>query len=694
MRGGGSALLTSAHLRIFRQQLWRKLFSRRVPCPLCSSVESTLVFRSPNVHMAVFRDIFAERVVLCASCGFVYTNPRLSARNLEKYYSRNYRLEGLEVPKTLEEFLGLRYREIWFSKERDLQLVLAQKSSGRLLDIGCASGTLLWLAKEKGFQVSGVEVGKESVAFARNVLGLDVFCGQLSGARFPAASFDVVTMFHSLEHVPEPLPVVREIARILAPDGVFIVVVPNFAAWSSEHDGAHWKWLQPQNHYSHFTPQTLARLAGRAGFYVEISSEEGRYGEAGIQAAFPPGQIPQIYSGLKGSELILIARKQLLQPAVDRSVSVSGSTPASESALSAVPVVAPKKSLVSVLIDTFNHERFIEQAILSVLEQDFPLSDREILVVDDGSTDRTPEIVRKFEPRVRLLRKPNGGQASAFNAIIPQARGGILAFLDGDDWWAPQKLSHVVEAMSADPALGIVGNGIVTVQRNGSEHPEIPHEGHQFHAATPEGARLFRLRRSFLGTSRMTIRAALLRRIGRVPEAIAIEADEYLFTLAAVLAPARIIPEPLTYYRLHENNGFQTANRDPLRMRNLQVSLAALAEGLADQLGRCPMDPQARRLILELVQAEAARPRLTLDGGWPWETVRAEWVIYRTFHPDAGLSQRLLKSARLLPGILMPPAAFYRLQRRIANSGLYLRARGPAPSRQEPQIEAPLKTRP
>src|SRR5208283_2761542 len=93
--------------------------------------------------------------------------------------------------------------------------------------------------------------------------------------------------------------------------------------------------------------------------------------------------------------------------------------------------------LISVLIDTYNHERFIEQAILSVLEQDFPASGREILVVDDGSQDRTPEIAAKFGPQVRLLRKANGGQASAFNAGIPECQGEIVAFLDGDDWWAP-----------------------------------------------------------------------------------------------------------------------------------------------------------------------------------------------------------------------------------------------------------------
>src|ERR1039458_8786747 len=97
--------------------------------------------------------------------------------------------------------------------------------------------------------------------------------------------------------------------------------------------------------------------------------------------------------------------------------------------------------ILSVLIDTFNHERYIEQAILSVLEQDFPSADSEIVVVDDGSTDHTPEIVRKFAPRVRLLSKKNGGQASAFNVAIPKLRGQVVAFLDGDDWFAQGKLT-------------------------------------------------------------------------------------------------------------------------------------------------------------------------------------------------------------------------------------------------------------
>jgi len=333
------------------------------------------------------------------------------------------------------------------------------------------------------------------------------------------------------------------------------------------------------------------------------------------------------------------------------------------------------KPTATVLIDTYNHERFIEEAIVSVLEQDFPASEMEILVVDDGSTDRTPEIVRKFEPSVRLIRKANGGQATAFNAGIPHAQGEIVAFLDGDDWWAPKKLARVVGTMKADPALGILGHGLLIVQPDGGEHPEILREGFRFQADTIVGARLFCRRGSFLGTSRMTIRADLLRRIGPVPEALTVQADEYLFTLAAVSAGVQILPEALTYYRLHDSNAFQMTKNDPQRLRRKQKVLAELARYLDEQLRQRGVDARVARVITGRVQADADQLRLILDGGWPWETVETEWKIYEVTHPDAPLSHRVFKVLTLLAALATPPRTFYGVQRKLAQNLLYQRAR-------------------
>jgi len=122
-----------------------------------------------------------------------------------------------------------------------------------------------------------------------------------------------------------------------------------------------------------------------------------------------------------------------------------------------------------VLIDTYRHEKLIAKAINSVLEQDYPDSHRQVIVVNDGSTDHTAEIVRSFAPPVRLITKKNGGQASAFNTGIPECHGEVIVFLDGDDWWAQRKLQKVAEVFRADAALGMIGHAFIESFDNGAQ---------------------------------------------------------------------------------------------------------------------------------------------------------------------------------------------------------------------------------
>ena len=333
------------------------------------------------------------------------------------------------------------------------------------------------------------------------------------------------------------------------------------------------------------------------------------------------------------------------------------------------------KSFASVLIDTYNHERFIEQAIVSALEQDFPGSEREIIVVDDGSTDRTPEIVKKFEPRVRLLRKENGGQASAFNAGVSECRGEFVAFLDGDDWWAPGKLQAVAGALGSDASIGLVGHGITEAFPDGSQHVQLLNDVPRFRIDSEAGARSFRLRKSFLGTSRMTMRAAVLRQIGRVPEALTIQADEYLFTIAGFMAEVLILRESLAFYRLHARNAFQVASGDRSALRRKQNVLETLAKSLTTKLEEQKVAQGIARIIVESIETEAELIRLSLDAGLPWETVRTEVRNYRIMHPDASLPHWLFKWLALLPSCVMPSRNYYSLRQRVSENGVYRKAR-------------------
>lgn len=331
--------------------------------------------------------------------------------------------------------------------------------------------------------------------------------------------------------------------------------------------------------------------------------------------------------------------------------------------------------LFSVLIDTCNHESFIEQAVRSVLDQDFSSAGYEIIVVDDGSTDRTASILRAFGPRIRVLHKQNGGQASAFNLGIPQCRGEVIAFLDGDDWWAPGKLSRLAEVFSADSSIGFVGHAIVESLATGTERLIAPGSETRFRLDSLSSARFFRLNRCFMGTSRMAIRSAIARRILPVPAALVFEADEYLFTLAPAMAGAVLLTDPLTYYRLHGANLFMASGATSGGERRKQQVLAALATELRRALPLQGVAPDVARAILEMVDTEAIQLRLKLDGGFPWETFHTESALYRILHPSAPARSKIFRNLSMLPALLLPPRWFYSVRRWLASRPWYGRLR-------------------
>lgn len=329
------------------------------------------------------------------------------------------------------------------------------------------------------------------------------------------------------------------------------------------------------------------------------------------------------------------------------------------------------KPTVTVLIDTYNHERFIEEAIASVLEQDFPPSEMDILVVDDGSTDRTPDIVRKFAPRVRLLQKPNGGQASAFNAGIPEANGEIIAFLDGDDWWKKNKLSAVMNAFQNAPAVGVVGHGIIQIDPLAKQGATLlPQASGYFDLRSTHGAQAFRNFMCFLGTSRVAIRKNILMQLLPIPESLTIEADEFMSAVGVALAGAILLAEPLTFYRLHDQNLFQFRTNDAVRMRKKMQALDCLAVELADRLSALGISPEVIAIVVDPIRIAVSRTTLVLDGGTPWEAYRVERADFRHSYSRAGLGYRIYKECALAMSLLMPPRYFYRLRQWYATKGL------------------------
>jgi glycosyltransferase involved in cell wall biosynthesis len=173
---------------------------------------------------------------------------------------------------------------------------------------------------------------------------------------------------------------------------------------------------------------------------------------------------------------------------------------------------------VSAIVAVYNGARFIADALSSIVGQTAPPD--EVLVIDDGSTDGTGDVVARF-PRVRSLRRDaNGGQASALNWGVASARGAYLAFLDADDVWAPDKLARQLAAFEEDPALDVVyGQARTRILGGGGDDAwtklGLPSAVHRGRAGEPsQGSPLEdRVLPAFL-PSAMLIRRAAFARVG------------------------------------------------------------------------------------------------------------------------------------------------------------------------------------
>lgn len=322
-----------------------------------------------------------------------------------------------------------------------------------------------------------------------------------------------------------------------------------------------------------------------------------------------------------------------------------------------------RRPTVTVIVDTFNHDRFIEQALGSILEQDYPQSDLEIIVVDDGSTDKTQAVLSKFGDKITVIKKQNGGQASAFNAAIPLARGEIVAFLDGDDWWAKNKLSNVMMEFSRSAEIGVVGHGFYEYDENAQQtRAVLPGLTRQVELTVLADGIGFTNTMCFFGTSRVSIRKRILDRIGQIPESLVVEADEFMSTMAVAKSHATILNEPLTFYRIHTGNLFYFNDRNEEKGRRKMSVLVHLSQALRSQLRQELASNEIVDAVVLPIEVEAKRLELSLDGGLPWETLAIERTSLKLAYQHMGLKYRLFKAVSLFVTLLLPPKRYYKLR--------------------------------
>jgi glycosyltransferase involved in cell wall biosynthesis len=329
---------------------------------------------------------------------------------------------------------------------------------------------------------------------------------------------------------------------------------------------------------------------------------------------------------------------------------------------------------VSVLIDTYNHERYIETAIRSVLQQeDLDNTAIEIIVVDDGSTDGTREVVQKFGKFLKYFYKPNGGQASAFNFGIPLCEGEIICFLDGDDWWHPKKIRTVLDAFSADTERVGVGHSFIEVDEISQNSLSVgPQSILSLNFVSKASIELFHRFACCLGTSRLAMRRSVAFALLTIPERLVFEADEYMFTLLPTLGKVAILPDALTFYRIHGNNLYQGSRNLPLRYKvdekliKRALIYECLSKELPVELRKRGCDGPLLNLLLEPVVVQASRLKLMTVGGTPVENYRSERRAAALDERSSTLRKVVLLVSLGL-ALILPPRVYFRLRQRYTN---------------------------
>ena len=242
---------------------------QEINCPLCGSADYTLVqpARYPaSVDERQLKQIFRaasdhalwDQVVRCRVCDLVYINPRPRAELILEGYAQ------AEDPVFAAQN-DARIRGFRKTLESVVQRLGISPKGRRVLDVGCAGGAFLVAAREMGFTVIGIEPARWMAAYGREHYQLDIREGILEPGSFEAHSFDVITLWDVIEHLPQPLETLQIVRSLLKLDGVLLVNYPDIGTLPARALGRRWPfWLSV--HLIYYTRKTMTEQLRRAGF--------------------------------------------------------------------------------------------------------------------------------------------------------------------------------------------------------------------------------------------------------------------------------------------------------------------------------------------------------------------------------------------------------------------------------------------
>jgi 2-polyprenyl-3-methyl-5-hydroxy-6-metoxy-1,4-benzoquinol methylase len=242
-------------------------------CPICYNHGYGLIYNAITNRQDV-------QVVSCQQCKLIYTRIGFEPANEELYSTNEYTL--VDTRKSLfDKLLTFEYNKI-------LRQIEKIQEKGRLLDFGSGKGKFLSVAKQRGWEVYGVETAKKRAAFAREIYGIEVSTDYYTSGKVFGGKFKVITLLHVLEHLPEPNKTLSALIEAnLDKNGLLIIEVPNIKSFQASIAGKHWLHLDPLHHINHFKAEDLQSITTKLNLTtVKTKSYSFHLGVLGMADAF------------------------------------------------------------------------------------------------------------------------------------------------------------------------------------------------------------------------------------------------------------------------------------------------------------------------------------------------------------------------------------------------------------------------
>ena len=238
----------------------------------------------------VFKHYFSGEgfsYVRCVNCGLVQMNPQPEENEIKSRYSgEDYLAYELANEKAFLDLQLLALSDVNF-EELEKNFLSSKKTN--ILDIGCATGSLLSKLKERGWETTGVEINETQAEYGRIKRNLNVQSLKLQEINFPSGNFNVVLASHLIEHLNDPLAMVKEVHRLLSPEGRFIITTPNVSGFQARLFRGRWR-SAIFDHLYLFSIKTLSKLLLENGFLIE---KIGTWG--GLGAGIAPRHIKSVF---------------------------------------------------------------------------------------------------------------------------------------------------------------------------------------------------------------------------------------------------------------------------------------------------------------------------------------------------------------------------------------------------------------